>query len=531
MVVLEEGQTPLVVAYDVNQAAYVLFAYGERQVTETTTTNTVDPAETASGGGDGSDAPTTPKQSTTTPYLIQHKLDASSSLLLPADLKPYLAPYPIRQLSPDQQQHPTGDDDGLAESYPPQFNSLTIINSVTSGGANQSSSIYSNVLKPLLERFGVQHEYIETESADTIPNLARSLVPSSNVGGGDVGDETQQQVKTVLVMGGDTSIVEFANALTDPKPSRSAAVAAAAAAVNIVCIPTGSGNAISLSLGHTSVPHSISRFFLGTLQPLANFKVVFPSGASVVKPDTELPTTVPTTDADGRFAAVGHIHTFAVASWGLHAALVADSDSAEYRRKYPGIERFKKAAEDNMTRPQTYSLTANLAPSSTTTAVRVNGPPEHRNQPLTTLTGTYSYFNFLLVNQLEKGYLISPATQAPSSLDLHLVAVPYQESVAELGKIVMAPYSEGAHIGMDTVEYVKVSKAKPNASNDGKEEEEEVVAAVVAPQETEPMKQRWCLDGQVVLVPASQPGDLEDRKVRIYAPSYVCNGWKLSIVV
>lgn len=498
--VVEEGQTPLVVAYDYQQAAYVLFAYGER--------TTADPAAASSSSSQ------TPKPST--PYLIETKLDT-----LPADLKPYLAPYPIRTHPaapvPATSTSSSGPSDTYpCEPYPPHLQSLTIINSIASG-ANQSSGIYCSVLQPLLKRFSVPHEYVETTSADTIPNLAKSLVESA---------------QTVLVMGGDTSVVEFANALTDQQHT-------ARQHVNLVCVPTGSGNAISLSIGHTSIAHSLSRLFLGQLKPFANFKVQFPAGARIIKPETVLPDTFPPVGEGA--APLTHLHTFAVASWAFHAALVADSDSAEYRRQYPGVERFKMAAEDNLKRAQSYTLTANLAPSSTTltkktTAVRLNGPLHSRqNQtqtqdPITTLAGAYSYLNFLLVNQLEKGYLISPSTHAPSSLDLHLVAVPFRGSdaaaAAELGSIMMAPYRNGSHVDMDAVEYIRVSR-----DTEATDEEEEVAAAVIAPQETEVMKQRWCLDGQVVLVPASKPSDPDTKKVRIYAPSYTCNGWNLFIVV
>ena len=92
--------------------------------------------------------------------------------------------------------------------------------------------------------------------------------------------------------------------------------------ITISPIPCGTGNALAMSLGITSIPVGISAFF----------------GVSKVKSIDTSPLPVlriSILEADQERV----IWAAVVCSWGLHASLVADSDDPEMRRQY-GAKRF-----------------------------------------------------------------------------------------------------------------------------------------------------------------------------------------------
>lgn len=535
MSALAPAQTPIVVAYDLDAASYVLFAYAEKPASETHDDQTK---------SDSTVAPSV--QPPPTPQLIEKKLGDS----VPPELQEYLAPFPIRpsgphfasssgyfrssplnssstattpvlqgvDATPNQQSFTkptTATDNGhfLSAPYPIHLKYLTVINSCTAG-TKQSSNVYFNIIVPLLKRFGISHVYVATTTAQTIPNHARSFSNSS----------------TVLFLAGDTSISEFFNSLTDQPAARKARKSDSTPAddplhLNLICVPTGTGNAISHSIGHGSVAKAISRMFLGKLQPLANFKVEFPPGTSVVLPDTDFSEPPSTTTTE-----LSPFHAFAVASWGIHASLVADSDSTEFR-KY-GIERFKMAAGDNLKREQKYHGPVELSNNDTVTSQKVltsvdSGDHERKTtttyESLSRLDKPYSYLLFTLLTQLEKGYYISPAGKPPTARELYLVDVPYLPN-NELQEVLMAPYSGSKHVHDARVNYVRI---QPTAN----EEDKESVAAVIRPEETELRNRRWCLDGQILLVPPPASLSTHSGEVKIYSPTYTCNGWKTFIVV
>lgn len=541
MAILEDGQTPLVIAYDPDLAAYVLFAYGEKpaptksDVSSDSSTTTGEP-----------ELPPTPPA----PYLIEKQLDN-----VPDDLKQYVAPFPIRPTShlgnfqssyrsspnnsPSAESTPilrgiekvsasaASESHGataagttstspallsptsaefLKQPYPQHLRYITIINS-TSAGTKQSTEIFFSIIVPLLKRFGIAHVYVATSSAQTIPNHAKSFTNSS----------------TVLLLAGDTSISEFVNSLVDQPQERKTRKPNSSPKddplhLNVICIPTGSGNAISHSIGHDSIAKAISRIFLGELQPLANFKVEFPLGSSPVTANTELPKTLPQCPTQ-----IPPYHVFAVISWALHASLVADSDSAEFRKF--GVTRFQMAAADNLKRPQNYKGAIALENSNEIQSLRVNGEPGDKNQPISLIDGSHSYVLFTLISQLEKGYVISPHCVAPTSKALYLIDLPYLPS-DQLHYVINLPYKAGKHIEDSRVRYVRIT-----ARSDLQTTDQEQLVAAIAPEETNPQNQRWCLDGQTFFVPASKPEDALEKKIRIFAPTYICNGWKMFIVV
>ena len=129
---------------------------------------------------------------------------------------------------------------------------------------------------------------------------------------------SQDQENVVVIFGGDTMIYDLLNSVPDNQNLSSSQ------RVTICPIPCGTGNALAMSLGTTSIPIGISKA-LGisetSAQPLPVLKV-----------------TIRELDAEKVFW--GAI----VCSWGLHASLVADSDDPEMRRQY-GVNRFAVSSQ------------------------------------------------------------------------------------------------------------------------------------------------------------------------------------------
>jgi diacylglycerol kinase family enzyme len=135
-----------------------------------------------------------------------------------------------------------------------------------------------------------------------------------------------------------------------------------------------------------------------------------------------------------------------VCSWGLHATLVADSDTAEYRKH--GIKRFAMAAQEALspadgTGPHRYKAKVSLqvANDEGTSWTQVENK-EH------------SYVMATLVSNLEEKFTISPASK-PLSGALRFVYFGYV-SGDEAMRIMTLAYQDGAHVKDDAVDYSAV---------------------------------------------------------------------------
>lgn len=191
--------------------------------------------------------------------------------------------------------------DFVLVKHRPQFDNLTVIDSVKAGKAR--SNTYSTALKPLLEAAQIKHKYIETTSPTTIEEFAASLEDSATNNG------------SYLFISGDTSIHEFLNGLKEPQNFKGI----------ISVIPAGTGNALANSLELGNVESAIERFFVGL-------------------PD-QFPIYVATTGDKSLYSLV-------VVSYGFHANLIAQSDTPEYRKL--GNERFQVVAKQLLEQPQKY---------------------------------------------------------------------------------------------------------------------------------------------------------------------------------
>lgn len=202
-------------------------------------------------------------------------------------------------------------------------------------------------------------------------------------------------------------------------------------------LPLGTGNALFHSLHKPSDLPSIYIQGLRTLlhgipKSLPIFSAKFSPGARLLTDEARVAS--PLTN-DTLYGAV-------VASHGLHATLVADSDTTEYRKH--GAARFGLVAKDLLhpedgSRPHPYKAN-----------VFLDGKAIERKE--------HGYVLASLVSNLEKTFTISPASKP---LDgklrvLHFGALDGDETM----EIMMGGYADGKHVHMKAVGYQIVERIR-----------------------------------------------------------------------
>lgn len=196
---------------------------------------------------------------------------------------------------------------------PAARNDVTVIVSQTSGGG-RAAQYYDDVLDPFLSLLSVHADIVHTTSASSISETISQVSARA----------TQQ---TVVLLSGDTGIFDALNAQAD-----------SLANVTLSIFPLGTGNALASSV-HTSRGISpLAALLFGKPHTLPTFRVRFSPGSKWISTDEYIPE-------DGVTGAV-------VVSWGFHASLVADSESL--RGEGVGVERFQRAANENLQNPHTY---------------------------------------------------------------------------------------------------------------------------------------------------------------------------------
>lgn len=187
------------------------------------------------------------------------------------------------------------------------------------------------------------------------------------------------------------------------------------------------------------------------------------------------------TEAAGKPEIYGGI----VFSWGLHASLVAASDTAEYRKH--GVERFKMAAQEL------------LAPSDGSESHRYRGRVSIRRgatggfrefEPME--QNEHMYILATLVSNLEEHFCISPESK-PLDGQMRLVSFGAMDA-GELMKILGLAYQRGKHVEDKSVRYEAIEGLRIDFE-EGEEKWRQV-----------------CIDGKIVAV--EQGGWVEVRKER-----------------
>jgi diacylglycerol kinase family enzyme len=214
-------------------------------------------------------------------------------------------------------------------------------------------------------------------------------------------------------------------------------------------LPLGTGNALFHSLHRPSPLSSIyiqglRTLFNGNLRPLPLFRAKFSPGARLLT-------------NEGRTATALHDDTLygaVVASYGLHATLVADSDTTEYRKH--GAKRFGLVANDllfpqNGAAPHPYKAEVTL--------VNAGGTRE------TISRQEHGYILASLVSNLEKSFTISPASKP---LDGQLRVIHFGPLTGQQTMEVMKEaYNNGNHTGINEVGYESIEGLRIDFKEEG----------------------------------------------------------------
>lgn len=335
-----------------------------------------------------------------------------------------------------------------------------VIDSVKAGKGQKNTidGVYSRVIQPVFEKvLQVKHHYIATTSADSITKFAESLQLDEPV--------------TVAILGGDTSVSEFVNGLAG-NPSKGN--------VNLVVLPTGTGNALALSLGLNDLHKALEKLFTATSpKPLYLYLAALPKDTKILFRGEEV------ADAPAKF------YFLVVFSWAFHASLVADSDTEELRQH--GNERFKIAAQNNIGRPQKYDGSVLIGSSKT--------------------EGPFAYLVITPAQSFEPGFKILPKGDIHEQ-SLYVLSVGYEYEEILTGKylydIMIEAYDNGRHVENPKTTYKKAERGDTIT----------IHGQNLLPQEN----RRFCVDGAIILLPKQA-----ESSVEVKSEGNEVNGWSLNV--
>ena len=336
----------------------------------------------------------------------------------------------------------------------------------TKSGVCEAESYYNEIVRGVLSRLGFSERDYKvhfTSSERWISDFAfHDIYARANEG----------IFQTILLLSGDGGITDIINGLFK-RPCSDRYVKPT---VGLLVLGTGNALANSSGLNNDSTK-GLSIFLRGQPQSIPTFFTRFSPG-SVLLTD-EARKTEPLVEDGG----AGIVHGAVVTSWGLHAALVADSDTTEYRKF--GRERFSMAAKELLS-PSDGSQSHSYKGQITT--FKLNGD------------GTYSkdvwqrkdhmYILATLVSNLEAALKISPQSK-PLDGQLRLVHFGVLPSSSVM-RIFGLAFKGGIHVQEESVGY------------------ESIDALRIEFQEQDARWRRICVDGKIFRV--EEGGWVEVRK-------------------
>lgn len=339
----------------------------------------------------------------------------------------------------------------------------------THSGARLARQFFRDAIKPILDHLdrngGLNYSVHFTQSAKTISEVTiGSFLPRAEQG----------LSQLIILLSGDGGISDVINGLMTV-PHGEAFVKP-----TVALIPMGTGSALAHS---TSIMDDntlgLAPMMRGQPYPLPLFRASFSPLAKCVVREKQLPVSLEKGHTNVMYGAV-------VCSWGLHAALVADSDTAEYR-KY-GAERFRMAAKENLyphdgSEPHRYRAKVSLL------GLTAGGQPKPLQRQ------EHSYVLATMVSKLEKDFTISPNSKP---LDGKLRLVHFGPKTGdEAMRIINLAYQNGQHVHDDAVGY---------------EEDLDGFRIDFEGCEDDARWRRICIDGEIVTV--EKDGWVEVRKVQ-----------------
>lgn len=367
----------------------------------------------------------------------------------------------ILELNQDATQHPRlariakSTATGQAGDVATESCETHVILSVGSG--HQTAAVfYDECVAPILAAtYPSEHQSFQvhtTTSATSVLELTNDvLFPKANAG-------TRLRV---IVLSGDGGVIDLVNGLSAHSTSPSYTTP------QIVLLPLGTANALYHSInagsqntwGLTALSSTHSR-------PLPVFTASFSPGARLLTNEARSEEPIPQDPSSNHPT----LHGAVVCSWGMHATLVADSDTAYYRQF--GVERFKMAANEALypadgSAPHAYKAQVSVLNGEQWTQL---AEEEHM------------YTLATMVSNLEQPFCISPHSK-PLDGSMHLVHFG-PTSGDEAMRLMTLAYQGGKHVEEPAVRYEAIDGLRIDF--DGGEEEG-----------------RWrriCVDGKIVRV-------------------------------
>ena len=343
---------------------------------------------------------------------------------------------------------------------------LYVIISVRSG-TGEAERFFENVVRKAFKAVGLGEQAYQThitESEKSITELTHSiLLPRANDG----------VAQTILLLSGDGGIVDIVNVLLSSLQSPRYVKPA----IGLVVMGTGNALANSTGLNH-GMTRGLGIFLRGVPHSLPTFKASFSPGSKFLIEEVRTREPLPLTD-DGFGVVFGAV----VCSWALHASLVADSDTTEYRKH--GTSRFQMAARELLapsdgSQPHIYK--------GEVTLVRKSQDGQETQEILR--RHEHMYMLATLVSNLEEKLTISPSSQ-PLDGQLRLVHFGAMSST-EVMRILGMAFQGGGHVGDKSVGYESIDGLR------------------IEFDEKDSRWRRVCVDGKIIEV--SEGGWMEVRK-------------------
>lgn len=371
----------------------------------------------------------------------------------------------------------------LPDHLDPATHSIYVLVS-TRSGTGLALEFFNDILRPLLRAIGLAdsgYSVIQTENAESVKTFARGVL---------IGGANQGKKQTVVLLSGDGGIVDILNGLQEtrnqPRYFYSILILFYLLKLNrstyvkpiVTLIPLGTGNALFHSLHRGSAIPSMYVQGLRTLlggepRTLPVYRATFSPGARSLSDEGQTATPLPT----------GGLYGAVVASYGLHATLVADSDTTEYRKH--GDKRFSLVAKDLMF-PEDGS--APHAYKADVTLFKSGGKKEVLERK------EHGYLLATPLSNMERTFMISPSSKP---LDGQLRMVHFGTVSGEKAmQIMMEAYNAGNHVNMDEVSYESIDGMRIDVREEGGDWK----------------WRRFCVDGLTVAV--EENGWMEVQRLR-----------------
>lgn len=295
-------------------------------------------------------------------------------------------------------------------------------------GIGEARQFYDDVLKKALDALecnSSSYTLHTTESEKSITNLARLIfLPRANEG----------VAQTILLLSGDGGVVDIVNVLLSSARSEFYVKPV----VGLLALGTGNALANSMGLNRGSTK-GLRTILKGKPHSLPTFTATFSPGSEYVVDEGRSTEPLATSNQG-----LGAVYGAVVCSWALHASLVADSDTTEYR-KY-GRDRFQMAAKEL------------LVPSDRSASHIYRGRitlfrkgHEGHEDSVTLERHEHMYILASLVSNLEDKFTISPHSKP---LDGQLRLVHFGAiAISDVMRIMGLAAQGGLHIEDDSVGY------------------------------------------------------------------------------